>query len=227
MFNKIEILKEANNYKGTHFVENANLSDIVRNLNNDIKEFGPELVLEVYDELFGEEFATALIPLVEDTNLLESVSKFKNTLLFEADFAPLKSGWSLKGDPGVAYGANQGLRSAIGQSMAAPTGLAGLWQTIKNAGAGLMDKLGLGNLGLFKGGLAGWLKGAAAIVGPALLLFGGVRTVLSIINRLRAKKKMAPLSPQETDKIKDYAEKNQEKINAQREKAGQKPLSLT
>jgi hypothetical protein len=107
------------------------------------------------------------------------------------------------------------------------TPLKSLWAGIKAAGAGLMDKLGLGSLGLFKGGLAAFLGGAARIVGPALLLFGGVTALIRVINKLRKKNKMQPLPQNEINKIKDYAERNAAEINNRRIKAGQPVIKLT
>jgi hypothetical protein len=218
---RIEMLKEAYNYKGNYFVENMNLSDIIKNLSNDIKMFGEDTVREVYVELLGEEFGEILDTIMEDKKLLESVSTIKDGLLFEADvIGPLAKNWSMiKPVSGVVKtGVMERLRYKP---------LLGLWNNIKTAGANLMDRIGLGKLGLFKGGLGGFLKVATGVIGPALLVFGSVAAVVKIMNKLRKKAKMQPVPQKEISKIKDYAERNAAEINNQRIKAGQKPLQLT
>ena len=78
------MLSESYNYKGDWFWENYILSNMIKNLPSEIKEFGSRLVVESYEALFGEKAGDLLEYVVEqDIDVLTEASKIKASLLFE------------------------------------------------------------------------------------------------------------------------------------------------
>jgi hypothetical protein len=232
-----ETLIKSYDYSGYCFWENYILSNIVRNLPEDIKALGNNGVVQAYVDLLGLECEDVIEYLVsQDIEMLKEASAVANYgLLFEDYLEPNLKKYLLEAlfpklTPYAGHISPMAMRpgeQAIRSSMAAKTGLGSMllnaWQKLKAVGRSIFApiipylRLGYGwAKNLVQQGMA-WFNRTplAKAMLPVLLITGSVAMARRLLNRVRRKK----LSKQEAQAIKDYASKNNVKINQLRKKA--------
>jgi len=234
------MLMEAFNYKGDWFYENYILSNIIKNLPNEIKAFGNKAVVEGYTEVYGEAGKELYEFLVnQDIETLQEFSELKSPLLFEGyaekeinnllvekfPYPDVKFTkgldrlWWTKADSP----ANMAARSSMAGQFKMGNIITGAWEKLKSLGRAIFGPI----VPFLKQGFA-WAKGLAQqglawfsktpwakVMLPALLITGGVVAAKKLMNRVRKRK----MSSEEEVALKTYADKNNEKINALRKKA--------
>ena len=233
-----EVLKKSYDYSGTLFWENFILSNIVKNLPEDIKALGNNAVIQGYVDIFGlgcEDVVEYLV--LQDIGMLQEASIIaKNGLLFEDYLEPNLKKYlveklipDLSPDHTPNFGtapmmAGEGMmRKGLAMKAGLGSMLFTAWQKLKSVGRAIFApiipylKMGYGwAKNLVQQGLAWFNKTPwAKVLLPVLLITGSVRVAKRLLNRVRRKK----LTRDETNAIKDYAMKNDTKINALRQKA--------
>ena len=245
-----ETLRKTYEYGGFRFWENYILSNIIRNLAEDIKVLGTKSVVDGYVCLFGEAAEDLIEYLVtQDITLLQEASKITDGLLFEDYLEPninrhmlMLLEYEQYDLPGMVT-TNKGTTTRVlrNPTQAMPpaiqarggalrTLLVGAWNKLKALGKTIFAPL-IPNLqqgfawakALARKGLA-WFNATpwAQMLLPILLITGSVRVAKRLLNRTRRKK----LTRQEAAALQEYAMKNNSKINALRKKAGLQPITV-
>jgi hypothetical protein len=241
------MLSESYNYKGDWFWENFIFSNMIKNLPSEIKEFGNRAVVESYGALFGEKAEELLEYVVEqDIDVLTEASKIKTSLLFEsygerdikhylAERFPFpNNSFSPDKTPNFGIFPEAGALSAARGTMAKQYAVGGFiskaWEKLKSLGRavfapilpylqrGLSWAKDLAQQGLAWFNRTPWAKALL----PLLLIVGTVRGVVKLVNRVRRKK----VSPEEQLELKNFAMKNNTKINEQRKKVNLPPIKV-
>ena len=217
------ILKEAYNYKGSMFWENYMLSNIVRTVSRDLKEYqDPELVVELYGALYGEESTELFEDMVNNEEELHEAAKITGAFLFEGI-----------GERNVNAYLNEvilskfapGLTGVIG-STTKPIGfLKGLWSKFK----GIFSSGTFATIGAFLKNGFSWAKdlitkGATWVAKtpiinvavPMLMVFGGLKAAKAIVNKMRRKSGKKIMTPEEERQFDKVAAKNKNKIEKAR-----------
>jgi hypothetical protein len=210
-----EMIKESYGYKGHYFWENYMLSNIVRTVSRDLKKYeDPNLVVEMYGLLYGDESIELFEDMVSNEEELHETAQIKGELLFEginervfSKFAPGLIGG------GVGAGAGGFLR--------------GLWTKFK----GLFSKGNFATSGaVLKSGFD-WAKNLvkqgvdwvannpiASVAVPVLLVVGGLKAAKALINKIRRKTGKKKMSPEEEQQFDEIAAKNEGKVKKTRKK---------
>jgi hypothetical protein len=233
-----EVLRKSYDYKNEMFWENFILSNIVRNLPEDIKALGNNGVIQGYVDIFGMECEDVIEYLVlQDIGMLQEASIIaKNGLLFEDYLEPNLKKYlveklipDLTPDHTPNFGTTPMMpgEGMMRKGLAMKAGLGSMlytaWQKLKSVGRAIFApiipylKMGYGwAKNLVQQGLAWFNKTPwAKVLLPVLLITGSVRVAKRLLNRVRRKK----LTRDEANAIKDYATKNSVKINQLRQKA--------
>jgi len=233
-----ETLIKSYDYEGTNFWPNFILSNIVRNLPEDIKALGNNSVIQGYVDIFGLECEDVIEYLVsQDIGMLQEASNVaKYGLLFEDYLKPnLKKYLVEKLIPDLSPDNTPNFGTApmipgeagIRKGLANKAGLGAIlyvaWQKLKSVGRAIFApiipylKMGYGwAKNLVQQGLVWFNKTPwAKVLLPVLLITGSVRVAKRLLNRVRRKK----LTRDEANAIKDFAVKNSVKINQMRQKA--------
>lgn len=225
-----ESLMKGYEYNGNLFWDNYILSNIVRNLAEDIRVLGNKSVVDGYVCLFGEQVEDLMEFLVtQDINLLKECSRVTDGLLFEDYLEPNFRRYALDNiseetpdamlgkNPLTRYGVHRGMLQAawdklrvIGKAMFAPI--------IPYLQQGYAWAKGLARQGLAWFNATPW----AQMLLPVLLITGSVRIAKRLLNRVRNKK----LSKQESAALQQYAMQNNSKINVMRRKAGLRAITV-
>jgi hypothetical protein len=228
-----EVLRKSYDYEGMYLWENYILSNIVKNLPEDIRALGNNSVIQGYVDIFGLECEDVIEYLVsQDIGILQEASNVaKYGLLFEDYLEPNLKKYLIEqpniGD--VALTANPMFRTNLGAIRGSAVGknllpiLSAAWQKLKSVGRAIFApiipylKMGYGwAKNLVQQGLAWFNKTPwAKVLLPVLLITGSVRIAKRLLNRVRRKK----LTRDEANAIKDFAVKNSVKINQMRQKA--------
>jgi hypothetical protein len=251
-----ETLRKAYEYGGFRFWENYILSNIVRNLAEDIRVLGNKNVIDGYVCLYGEQVEDLMEYLVtQDIGLLEEASKLTDGLLFEDYLEPTikrhnlveqsavdqaRNSWArarlMEQTPGLVStagpirGPSQISAMVAGSSGGLGSMLAGAWAKLKALGKSIFGPL----VPYLKQGFA-WAKGLAR---QGLAWFNAtpwakvllpvllITGSVAVAKRLLNRTRSKKVTKQEADSMKEYATKNSVKINEMRRKAGLKPITV-
>lgn len=233
-----ETLRKTYEYGGFRFWENYILSNIVRNLAEDIRVLGNKSVIDGYVCLFGEQVEDLMEFLVtQDIGLLRECSEVTDGLLFEDYLEPNLRRYALKNlaeqnttNLFGEFGTPMLDKNPLGRYNAHRGMLAAAWDKLKSIGKNLFAPLvpylqqGLAwTKGIARQGLA-WFNATpwAKMLLPVLLITGSVNIARKLLNRVRRKK----LSKQESAALQQYAMQNNSKINTMRRKAGLRPITV-
>ena len=248
-FNSVleETMINISGYKKNMFWENYILTNMIKNLPSEIKTLGNKAVVEGYTTIFGE----TGIPLFEflvsqDIDILTEASQIKAELLFEgygdkeiktylAEKFPFPD-YNFKKGVGDGFGispesATMGAaRKTLARQTAVGGFISGAWEKLKSLGRAVFAPL----IPYLQKGMA-WAKGIAQqglawfnrtswakMMLPLLLITGGVRIAKKLVNRVRRKK----LNPEEEVALKNFAMKNNTKINSLRKQANLPPIKV-
>lgn len=240
---KETLLMETYNYSGDYFWENYILSNLVRNLPREIEKFGEEKVFESYSLIFGKESEPLLEHLLDDKNrdYLTEASKIENGLLFESFGEPYLKAYLNEVLLAPSDRDNPILKKWLIEPKDVSKGtflssssigkfLLKAWEKLKSLGRAVFGPL----VPYLKQGFA-WAKNLAQqglawfdktpwakAVLPLLLLVGSIKGIKTLVNKARRRR----MNPEEEVALKNYAMKNNIKINEYRQKAGLKPLKI-
>ena len=221
---KEKILMESANYKGTMYYENYILTNIVRTMSKELKEYDADTMVEMYSLLYGDEATPLFEYMVENKEALNEAAKIKGTLLFEdigeQNFQLYLNELSIPGAGLVGSGAQVTLKTLGGGFLKT------LWKKLKFLGSGV-----LGNVGAFLKSGFGWAKnfvqnGAAWVAKtpivnvavPMLMIMGSVGLAKKIINKMRKKAGAKKMSPKEVGQLEQISVKNADKVKKTRQK---------
>ena len=242
-----EMLQESFNYKGDWFYENYILTNIVKNLPNEIKTFGSKAVVEAYTDIYGEAGKELYEFLVnQDIDVLTEASQIKANLLFESYGEKEIKNYLAEKFPFPDYKFSPGVTPGFGVIPESPAGIAArktitgqyavggmiskAWEKLKSVGRAIFAPL----IPYLQKGFA-WAKGMAQqglawfnktpwakTMLPILLITGGVLAAKKLLNKVRKRK----MSPEEEASLKTYAMKNNTRINELRKKARLSPIKV-
>jgi len=208
---KEEILKESLRYKGTMFWENYMLSNIVRTVSRDLKKYeDPDIVVEMYSIIYGEESVELFEDMVNDEESLHEAANIdEEYLLFEL------AGTAMKMGKGVPLG-------ILGGRF-----LRGLWSKFK----GLFSSGTFATIGAFLKSGFSWAKNLVKqgaewvsntpivnVAVPMLMVFGGLKVAKAAINKMRRKTGKKKMSKEEEEQFDEIAAKNKDKVEQTRQK---------
>jgi hypothetical protein len=248
-FNSVleETMINTSGYKGNFFWENYILSNMIKNLPSEIKTLGNKAVVEGYTTIFGETGISLFEFLVsQDIDILTEASQIKAELLFEGYGDKEIKTYLAEKFPFPDYDFKQGAAAGFGitpesPALKAASGtvarqfavggfISGAWEKLKSLGRAVFAPL----IPYLQKGMA-WAKGIAQqglawfnktpwakMILPLLLITGGVKVVKKLVNRVRRKK----LNPEEEVALKNFAMKNNTKINSLRKQANLPPIKV-
>ena len=227
---KESIIKDSINYKGGNFSDNYFFSKLSEGFVADYKILGEDAI-EMYSEIFGEEYAPIFESMSENINVLsEAVESKATALIFEAPdtmkFPSEKKGFDQRyrqtphmgtsiyqdgasgkmfSDEGAAAKAEKlgAAKMLSDPNFGKKGGLAGIWQSIKEWGKGLASKFP--GVSAFIGKGISWITGhPPAVLGTA----GGAALRAGIVRALKKRgdtKKAAALQAKIDDAAKSGA----------------------
>lgn len=204
-----EILRSGLDYKGHTFWEDYAKINILKNFKKDYEILGEDYV-EIYSALFGE----------DSTSLFENIYDNREMLLEDSAQRILDA----LNKPGSTWGLTNRMKNttldASIQSSLQNQGISGGLAQIGAGATGFLGKIGA----LLSQGFT-WVKGLltqgiawiasnpiAKIAAPLIALAGSAVMAIKLINKVRAKKKMKPLSSSEQAALQRISEKDREKI---------------
>jgi len=225
-----EILEESLNYKGNMFWENYILSNLVKTFGNDYAEIG-ESAIEMYSYIYGDEIKPLLEEMIANEDYLYEAANIHTNLLFESI-----------GELNILNEMNFGVTSYLKGAESTIAGkasgvlgfLKGLWSKLKDLGTKVFARI----TPFIKKGF-GWAKNIvqkgvswiasnpiARVAVPAVLIGGSLIGAIKLINKIRRKKNIKKISPDEEEKLRSVVDKNKNKIDTYAREAGVK-LQLT
>ena len=80
---KEEVLKESYGYRGNYFWENYIMSNMVRTISSEIKEYNEKDIIEMYSDIYGEEITPIIEYMLSDKKSLQEAAKINGMFLFE------------------------------------------------------------------------------------------------------------------------------------------------
>lgn len=223
-----EMLRESFNYKGTMFWENYMLSNIIRTVSRDLKKYeDPNLVIEMYQILYGEETIELFEDMVNNEKILHEVAEVKGTLLFEG-VGEKNFNVYLRERTFSKFASKILPASTTVGAATAPVGfLKGLWSKFK----GLFSSGTFATIGAFLKSGFGWAKdlvrqgaewvSATPIVNvavPMLMVAGGLKAAKILVNKMRRKTGKGKMSSSEESQFDEIAVKNKDKVEKARQK---------
>ena len=220
---KEEVLKESYGYRGNYFWENYIMSNMVRTISSEIKEYNEKDIIEMYSDIYGEEITPIIEYMLSDKKSLQEAAKINGMFLFEEIGEKNINKYLTEApvmDSGGWAGPTATFRLARGF-------LKGLWAKVR----GFLDKNIFSNVipflqkgfkwasALVRSGVS-WVTKTpiAQAVIPLLLITGTIKGAKALINKFRKKAKMNTLSREEEVKFDEIANKNKNKVEETRKK---------